>query len=165
MRPDRCGVSGYLEAFILIGLASGGSTVVLFAFYPLASGSGGPAVAVEGASIRQGNYLALEKLIVVNTGPSPLSSFMLTTGQVSQTGVYCYSLYNPSSGAQLASTCPPATPNPSSISIATAIPSGGSVGVIVTVVGAAFGVGTSCLLTVTASSGAQQTVGVEVAPA
>ncbi len=158
-------MSGYVEAFILIGIAAGGSAAVLGALFPYASALQGSAIAVEDAGVRQGAYLALVRLTVVNSGQTPIASFVVSTGQVSASGPYCYSVYRPTTGELLATTCPPAPGNPGAATVSYGIPPGGAVGVVITVMGAAFSVGATTALTVTASSGAQQTVGVQVAPA
>ena len=164
-RSGRAAASAYLETFILIGIAAGGSTFVLVAVLPFASAIQGPAVAVEDARIRQGPYLALERLIVVNSGQAPISSFEVSTSQAPSSAAYCYSLYNPTKGVQLGDTCPGKTMDPGSIAIAYSIPPGGAVGIVITITGEAFTVGAQCTVTVTTSAGAQQGVGLQVASA
>jgi len=158
-------VSAYVEAFVLIGIAVGGSALVLGAALPYVSALRGPSVAVQGESIRQGAYLAIEKLTVMNLGQTPISSFAVSTSQVPSSASYCYVAYDPATGAQLTGTCPATATNPSAVPIGYEIGPGGAAGVVITIIGLAFEVGSTCTITVTTSSGAQQTVGVLVTPA
>jgi len=161
----REGVSSYISAFVLIGIAVGGSAVVLGAVTTYTSALGGPAVSIEGVGIRQGAFFAFERLTVFNSGQTPITSFTVSNYMISTSAAYCYSLVNPASGAQLFTTCPGMTTNPSAVSVSYALPPGTAVAVEITVQGAGFTVGSYGTLTVTTASGAQQTVGVQVAPA
>ena len=166
LRPrGRPAVSAYLEAFVLIGIAAGGSAVALGAVLPYASAIQGTGVAVEDADIVQGSYLAIERLTVVDAGKAPLSSFTISTSPASPSAGYCYSLYNPATEGRVGGTCPETATNPGSLAIAYPLSSGGEVGVVITITGAAFTVGADCTLTVTTSAGAQQSVGLRVAAA
>jgi hypothetical protein len=158
-------VSAYIEAFVLIGIAAGGSAVVLDAALPYASSIRGPSVAVQDAGIHQGAYLAIERLTVVNLGQTPISSFVVSTSQVPSSVSYCYAVYGLAIGAQLAGTCPAIATNPGSVTIGYPVQPGGAVGVVITIFGSVFGIGSTCTITVTTASGAQQTVGALVAPA
>jgi len=161
----RIAASAYLEAFVLIGIAAGGCVAVLTDMLPYASVIQGPAVAVEDAAIRQGAYVALERLTVVNSGQTPVSSFTVSTSQASPSAVYCYALYDLATGMRVVCTCPGTASDPATVTIPYSLPSGGAVGVVITIMGAAFTIGVQCMLTVTTSTGAQQTVGVQVASA
>jgi len=164
-RRRRSGVSAYVEAFVLIGIAAGGSAVVLGAALPYASSVGGQSVAVQDASIHQGSYLAIERLTVVNLGQTPISSFVVSTSRVPDSASYCYAVYGPSIGAQPVGTCPAMATNPSSVTIGYPVQAGGATGVVITIFGTVFGIGSTCTITVTTASGTQQTVGVLVTPA
>jgi hypothetical protein len=151
--------------FVLIGIAAGGSAAVLGAVLPYASSLQGPSVSIEDASLRQGAYLAIERLTVFNSGQVAMSSFVISTSQAPASAPYCYATYNTATGAELLSTCPATAGNPGSVSIGYPVPPGGAVGVVVTVVGTPYIVGEGCAVTVTTSSGAQQTSEVQVGPA
>ena len=138
--------------------------MVLGAVLPYASTLQGPSVAVEGAGIRQGEYVATEEVTVMNTGTGPISSFVISVNRALATYSYCYDLYTPATGAPITSTCPPAATNPGEVQIGYSVPQGGAVGVEITIAGSAFAVGSGCTITVTTSAGSQQTVGVQVAP-
>jgi hypothetical protein len=164
-RRGRSGVSAYVEAFILIAIAAGGSAVVLGAVLPFGSGIRGPSVAIQDESIHQGAYLAIERLTVMNPGQTPISSFVVSTSQVPDSASYCYVVYDLATGAESAGTCPAIATNPSSVAVVYPLRPGGAAGVVITIIGSVFGIGSSCMVTVTTSAGAQQTVGVLVAPA
>ena len=158
-------MSTYVEVFVLIGIAAGGSALVLRAALPFASSFGESSVAVQDEGIRQGAYLATERLTVTNIGQAPISSFVISTSQVSSSASYCYSVYDPSTGERSAGTCPATATNPSSVTIADPVQPGGATGVVITIIGSAFDIGSTCTIAVTASSGAQEVVDVLVAPA
>lgn len=130
-----------------------------------AASAQGPAVSVTGASIRQGEYFAFESLEVYNAGSAPLSSFVVSTGGVPAAASYCYSLYDPAERSVVASTCPAMVPNPTSVTVSATLAAGKGVLVELTIAGRPFLMGSVSAVTVTASDGAQETLGVEVVPA
>ena len=158
-------MSTYVEAFVLIGIAAGGSALVLQAALPFASSVGGPSVAIQDEGIRQGAYVATERLTVMNTGRAPVSSFIISTSQVPRSASYCYSIYDPATGAQSGGTCDATTANPSSVTISYPLQPGGATGVVITIIGSVFETGSTCTIAVTTSAGAQETVDVLVASA
>ena len=161
----RPGASTYIEVFVLVGIVIGGSGIVLDAALGYTRTMSGPAVTIVGASVRQGAYLASEELAIINSGDGSAASFALVTTGVAPSALYCYSLYNLGTKSLLFSSCPATSQNPGSVPVSYALAPGQSVLVEITVMGEAFTVGSSCQVTVTASSGAQQSVGVQVAPA
>ncbi len=166
MEPrERRAVSSYLEAFVLIGVAVGGSGIVLQAASTYSAAVQGPSISVTGATIRQGAYLALESLTVYNTGQIPLNSFEVSTQKVLSSASYCYSLLDPIAQNVISSTCPSMSLNPSLVTFSSSVAPGGALLVELTVMGSAFALGTSCLVTVTTSAGAQQSMNVQVVPA
>ena len=165
MRPNRRGVSTYLEVFLLVGVAIGGSAIVMGSVYRYLWPIGGPTVAVEGATIRQGTDAAVESMLVVNTGDSPISSFVVTTAQPPQGATFCYTLLDPASGSPLSTTCPSMQAGPGSLQVSDTLVPGAGVEVELVLVGGAFSVGSMQLLTVTAWTGTQDSVGAEVVPA
>lgn len=162
---SREGVSAYISAFVLIGIAIGGSAVVFGAVSAYSSELNGPAVSIERAGVRQGSYFALETLIVFDSGETKMTSFTVSTNGVSAGAAYCYSLLNPTTGAQLFTTCPDMTTDPSVVTVSYVLSPGNAVLVEITLPGTAFSVGSRGALTVTTSGGAQQTVGILVEPA
>ena len=158
-------MSAYVEAFVLIGIAAGGSALVLSAALPYASSFGGPSVAVQDEGIRQGTYLATERLTVMNIGQAPISSFVISTTQVPSSASYCYTIYDLATGAQSAGTCPVTATDPSSVTIGYPIQPGGATVVAIAIKGSVFEVGSTCTIAVTTSTGAQEAVNVLVAPA
>ena len=161
----RPGVSTYIEAFILIGIAAGGAGVVLEAALGYANAIPGPSVAIEDPSIRQGAYAALETLTVVDTGSGTFQWFTLETTGVPASASYCYSLYDPGNASVLSSDCPPSSSGPDPLTVGHPLPPGSALVLTVTIEGDAFTVGSSSLVTVTASDGAQGSVQVRVSPA
>ena len=161
----RQGVSSYVEAFVLIGIAAGGSALVLSAALPFASSLGGPSVAVQDEGIRQGAYLAIESLTVLNVGRAPITSFVVSTSQVSSSASYCYSIYDLATGARSAGTCPATAKNPGSVAIDYPVQPGEATGVAITIIGSVFEIGSTYTIAVTTSAGGQEAVDVLVAPA
>lgn len=149
---------------MLIGIAAGGSALVLEGALPFASSLRGPSVMVQDEGIRQGAYLAIEKLTVMNLGQAPIPSFVVSTSQVPTSASCCYTVYVLGNGSQPAGTCPAETTNPTHLTVAYPIRPGEAVGVVITIIGSVFEIGSTGTITVTTSNGAQQTVGVLVAP-
>ena len=164
-RKRRLGVSAYVEAFVLIGIAAGGSALVLGGALPFASSLRGQYLDVQDESIHQGAYIATERLTVMNLGQTPMSSFDISTSQVPASAPYCYAVYGISTGSHLAGTCPATATNPTSVTIDYQVQPGEGAGVVITIFGSVFAIGSTCTITVTTSAGAQQTVGALVAPA
>src|SRR5271157_2045385 len=75
----RAAVSTYLEVFVLIGIAIGGSALVYATTTKYQSVAQGAGVTVSQASIRQGLNQAVERLVVANTGTVTFSSFTIST--------------------------------------------------------------------------------------
>lgn len=166
MRPSRRrAVAGYIEVFVLVGVALGGSAVVYGATSVYGSSLRSAAVSIVSASVSQGSYLAVERIALFNDGQVTSASMTISTPQAPQAATYCYSVASPSTMAVISSTCPSSTPDPRSVTIAYALPPGGSVLVEVFVQGARFNIGSSLIVIVTTSSGAQDSAGVQVLPA
>lgn len=157
-------MAAYLEAFILVGVAIGGSALVFGSAMGLVS-QHGPGISVTDAAIRQGGQFALESLLVSDTGDTPLGSFVVSTGGVSAGASYCYTLYDPLTRSVVSSTCPVMAAGPGSVKVSAAVPPGRAVLLVMTLAGEAFQPGSVSRLTVTASGGAQQGLDVEVVPA
>ncbi|MDG7010038.1 MAG: hypothetical protein JRM71_04505 [Nitrososphaerota archaeon] len=161
----RGGVSTYLEVFLLIGVAVGGSAIVMSAASRFLGPLGGAGVAVEEAAIRQGADAAFETLVVVNTGGSAFSSFVVSTAQSPGGATFCYALSDPSGGAPITSTCPAMQAGPGSFQVDYPLKPGAGVEVELLMAGGAFSVGSEHLVTVTASTGSQESVGALVVAA
>jgi hypothetical protein len=161
----RGGVSAYLEAFVLIGVAMGGSGLVYAAASAYSSSEQGPSDSVAGASIVQGAYFAVERVTVFNTGPTPIASITLSTEPVSSSAGYCYALLAPTTMTQISSTCPPSGSDPERIAVAYTLASGKGVLIEVTVSGNAFSIGAAEAVTATTSAGPQASLTVQVGAA
>jgi hypothetical protein len=162
---ERSAVAGYLEVFILIGVAVAGTAVVFGAAQKYSATLEGPSISISEASIRQGTYVALETLAVYNSGEVPASSFYVSTPQAPSSASYCYAVLNPATMIPVASTCPSMSANPTSVEIPCSLPPGGALLVEIAIAGADFAVGSSSAVTVTTSAGAQATVSVQPVPA
>jgi hypothetical protein len=157
-------VSTFLEVFILIGVALGGSALVLSASTGYIAGLRGPSISIAAASIRQGSESAVEAVELSNTGTSAARSFVIATSQVSDAATFCYSLLG-SANETMETTCPSMQQGPASVDITYSLQSGSTVEVELLVLGDQFAIGSTHLVTVTASSGAQQSYDAEVVPA
>lgn len=158
-------MSDYLATFILIAVAVAGSALVYGAASSLASSAGGPSVAVYDGTVRQGAYFATESLAVSNLGRSSFSNFTITTLPGPAGGAYCYSLVDPKSLDPEGTTCPEMVPGPGTVEVPYPLPPGGSVLVDIYVTGGTFTVGAGLQATVTTSTGAEGTTGLQVVPA
>ena len=158
----RVAVSSYVETFVLIGVVVGGSGLVLAAAVAFTSSAQGPSISVGAASIRQGAYLAVERLAVYDTGRTPVSGFTVSTLGVSGSSLYCFTLTVPPGTAVVATDCPPTNPGPGSVQISRTVPSGGALLVEITLAGQAFVEGSTAEIIVTTQDGAQISVGLQV---
>lgn len=165
MRLSRPGVAAYLEVFLLIAVVAAGSAVVLAAGLGSLASAQGPSVSVSGGSIRQGEYLAVETLMIRNTGNAPFASFEVSTTAVADTASYCYTLYDPVSVTTVLATCPVMRTMPQLVSVSTTVSPGRALVVEITVMGKAFSIGSMSTVTVTTSAGSQGTLGAMVVPA
>ena len=154
-------MSTYVEVFLLIGVALGGSGIVLGAGLNAVSSARGGGVSLEDATVHQGEYAAVESVLVYNTGDVPFSFALSTTG-VSPAATYCYTLYDPAGGNELQTSCPGGTTDPAVFDSASAVEPGRGVLLQLTILGAAFSLGTVSRLTVSTSAGAAQSVDVAV---
>lgn len=158
-------MAAYLEVFVLIGVAAAGSVVVLAAGLGSLASYRGASVAVTEGSIRQGAYLAVETVLVQNTGDSPITSFDLSTTGVSGGASYCYALDDPVSQAALLTTCPAMAAGPGEVRVSETILPGKGAVVELFVTGRAFSPGSVSTVSVTTSAGSQGTLTVEALPA
>ncbi len=154
----RAGVSAYIEAFVLIGVAVGGAGLVFGAASSYGSSIQGTSVSLGAVSVRQGSYAAVERVTVYDSGDSPISAFTLSNQGVSNTALYCYTLTLPPSVVAAATNCPPTNAGPSTVHIPFTVKPGQSLLVDVTFTGRAFAVGSTASITVTTSDGAQASV-------
>lgn len=162
---SREAVSNYLSTFLLIGVAVGGTGIVIGATSNYTSALGGASVSVAGAGIMQGAYMAVERLTVFNSGGVPEGEFTISTPGAPASASYCYTLTDPKTMAKVTSTCPAMSINPSVVAISDPLPPGGAVLVDLTIGGNLFSIGTGEPIMVTSSTGAQQSLSVQVAPA
>jgi hypothetical protein len=155
-RNQRHGVSTYIETFILIGIAVGGSAIVYSALGGYATSAGGPSVAVPNIILSQGSGAAVEKLVIANSGTASFSSFTISTTGVSSSLQYC-AVLSDATGRPLGFSSPPpacgsgTATNPSYVSInpSSAIPPGQTVILSLVVLSSGeFAVGSSYSVTV-----------------
>ena len=152
----------YLEVFLLIGVALGGAGLVFGGGAALLGSASGPSASIVSVSIRQGSYSAVESVTVEDVGTQPLGALTVVTSGAPPSALYCYSVEVPGSGALLASTCPSLSSDPGTVNLPAAAGEGGSVLVELVVTGGSFAVGSTHLVSVTASSGAQAAAEVQV---
>jgi hypothetical protein len=147
---------------VLIGVVAGGAGLVLEAASAFAPSAQGPSISVGAALIRQGAYLAVERLAVYDTGSTPVSGFTVSTLGVSSSSLYCFTLTVPPGTAVVATDCPPTNPGPGSVQISHTVLPGGDLLVELTITGQAFVMGSSADIIVTTQDGAQSWVGLQV---
>ncbi len=156
----------YIETFILIGIAVGGSAIVYSAMGGYASSAGGPSVAISDAVLWQGSSTAIERMVVTNTGTTSFASFTVVTARVSSTPSYCITLQS-SSGMPVSFASPPSlcgsgtTGNPGSVTLSpsNAIPPGQSVILTLVIYSSnEVSIGTGYTITLATSGGAQQEI-------
>ena len=166
MSPSRrAAVAAYLEVFLLIAVATAGSAVVLAAGLRSVASYQGASVSVTEGNIRQGAYLAVETVLVQNTGNAPFRSFEVSTSGVSGAASYCYSLSDPISHSTTMTTCPAMSADPGAVNVPAAVSPGKGLLVELTVMGTAFTLGSVSTVSVTTSIGSQGSLSAVVVPA
>jgi len=101
-KSRRRAVSTYLETFILIGVVIGGSALV----YATTTKFSAPvqnssSITLSDVSIRQGSGVALEKMVISNTGTIPFTSFTITNIGFSSLGPYGLVVTNTATGSAI----------------------------------------------------------------
>ncbi len=154
-RRTRKAVSTYLETFILVAVAIAGSSIAYAATSNYTSADQGPAVAVSECIIKQGSNVAVEKMIISNTGTVAFTSFTILTPTIASNQFYI-TLTDAASGAPIvASQASGAAP--ASITETTSILPGQSVLVSLTIIGSnEFTLGTRYSIIVSTSPTAEQ---------
>ena len=135
LRPRSSGVATYLQTFVLIAVALGGSFVAYRAVSVYADSAGGAAIRVWDAGISQGPGTALERLTVSDSGQTDLPSFTVLNPGLGRGFSYCYAVTS-SAGSPVVQTCPEMALDPTSILIPTNLTSGSTVVVLVLLQGA-----------------------------
>lgn len=102
----RRAVSTYLETFVLIAVAAGGSTAVYSAMAGYVGSARGADFVLTGVEMRQGTYAALERVTVTNTGTTQLGALTVTTS-ISSSPQYCVNLASGSTGGAVDFASPP----------------------------------------------------------
>jgi len=136
LKPRRQGVATYLQTFILIAVALGGSLLAYREVSGYASSAGGPTIQVWEASLRQGAGLTIERLVVSNSGNSGSPFVTVLNPDLAAGATYCYTAAS-MAGTQEAGTCPSMDVNPTSIRVAAGLTPGNSLVVTVFIEGAA----------------------------
>lgn len=161
----RRGVSAYLEVFLLVGVAVGGSAVVLRGSAGRLASVRGSAVTIESVSIRQGAFASVESVLVANTGGTVIPSLTVTTVGVPGPETFCLSVFDQGDRTLLETSCPGMTEYPQSVSVEYPLAPGSGLEVEILMQGAPFAVGSSHLVSVTTSDGSQQSLEAMVVPA
>ena len=161
----RVAVAAYLEVLLLIALATAGSVLVFAGGLRSLASYQGSSVSVTQGAIRQGAYLAIESLLVQNTGDAPFTSVEVSTSGVVSGTKFCYTLYDPLSLFTVLTTCPAASPYQGSVGVAANIPPGKGLLVELTMFGQAFSPGSVSTIIVTTSAGSQGTLDAVAVPA
>ncbi len=159
------GISGYLEVFLLIGVALGGSAIVAQAAFTYSASTGGPSLTLSGATISQGAAAAVEELTVYNSGTTRLGPLSVDTAGVPSTAKFCLTVSDPENQTVLYSGCPSLTGDPAAVAVPLTLAPGTSAAIELALPGVQFEPGSVCSVTVTATGGAEQTVDVDVVPA
>jgi hypothetical protein len=166
LRPDRKrGVSTFIETFILIGVAAGGSGAVMGAALHYFGSLGGVPISIVGASIRQGTFSAVESVTLVYSGENSIPSLILSTSQAPSSASYCVSLFDSANDTLLKDSCPTVQTNPGTVDVTAPLVSGDEVTVQLVITGGGFTLGSSHTVTITAEDGSQQSEQVIVTPA
>src|SRR5271157_3525070 len=164
LKPSRRGVATYLQTFILIAVALGGSLLAFREVSAYANSSGGPSVQIWDASLRQGAGIAIERLTVSNSGTTVFPYIVVLNPHLN-TGVgYCYTVASVA-GRVVAGTCPTMVADPTSIRVASNLTSGSTV--VVTIILQGSGVvseGTAYPVLVVAPGGVASSEQVVAAP-
>ena len=150
---------------MLIAVVLGASTLVYSAASRMAaSAQGGAAVAISSATIKEGVDVAVERILVANTGSVVLNSFTVTTIGASSSATFYLSLLLPSTGFAVSSSCGAGT-NPMSVPVCLNLSPGQSVVVTITIDAGPFTVGTPYTVIVSSQQAAQASQRVLAAPA
>jgi hypothetical protein len=145
----------YIEVFVLMAIVLGGSALVYATASSLTNSSQtGPEVQITRASIRQGAGVAVETVMVANTGTAAVTSLTVATYGATSSASFTLFLVNPSTGSSLSSTCG-AGINPLSVPVCCTLAPGQSIVAAVTIDSNVFAAGARYLVTVTTSPTAQ----------
>jgi hypothetical protein len=162
---ERTAVSTYLELFILIAVAIGGSALVYAATYQYQPVVQGPGVTVSQASIRQGLNQAVERMIIANTGTVLFNSFTISTVGIANAQFYV-ALTDAASGSSITPPLPQGTTGDNSIAEGMTISPGQTIVASITIASSGeFSIGQSYTVVVSISGGALTSVQVQAVPA
>ena len=128
--------------------------------------AGSPGIQIYSPSVRQGTSLGVEALTVANVGTGTVGSLTVLNPSLSASTRYCYFVWDAVSQAQLLSTCPTMSLDPTKVLLPVVLAPGRSVAIqIITGGGSAFSIGSSVVMTLVSSNAAQATAGAVVTPA
>jgi hypothetical protein len=149
LRPRRQAIATYLQTFILIAVALGGSLLAYREVSAYADSAGGPTIQVWGASLRQGAGAAIERLTVSNSGTSEFPFVTVLNPDFAPLASYCYTVVS-ATGTDETGTCPSMEVNPTSIRVEANLTSGTTVVVTIIIEGGFVSQGRAYALLVTA---------------
>ncbi len=154
-RTKRRAVSTYLETFMLVAVAIAGSSIAYAATSNYTSTAQGPAVAVSDCIIKQGSNVAVERMLISNTGTVAFTSFTILTPAIASNQFYI-TLTDAASGTPTVASQASGTA-PMSITETTPILPGQSVLISITIIGSnEFTLGTKYSIIVSTSPAAEQ---------
>ena len=153
LRPRRQAIATYLQTFILIAVALGGSLLAYREVSAFASSAGGPTIQLWDASLKQGAGVAIERLTVSNSGTSEFPFVTVLNPDLPRGASYCYTVAS-ITGTDESGTCPSMDVNPTSIRVATNLTSGSTVVVTIIIERGAVSQGRAYPLLVTAPGAA-----------
>jgi len=149
LRHRGKGIATYLQTFVLIGVALGGSIIAFREVSAYANSSGGPAIQVWSASITQGAGVVIERLTVSDTGSTEFPYVIVLNPDLAAGASYCYTLAS-TSGMAEGGTCPSMSTDPTSIRVGANLTSGGTLVVSIILEGSTVSQGTDYPLLVSA---------------
>jgi hypothetical protein len=152
----RPGVSTYLQTFILVAIALGGSVAVYRTVSGYEASASAPSLAITSGTISQGAGVGIETVAVANTGPEAVGNLTIVNEGLSQGASYCFIAFSASTRTVVSSSCPGSSTDPTEVRTGLLISPGATMIVEVTVMGKdAFVPGSAYTVVAVAQGGAQ----------
>jgi len=134
LRPRHHAIATYLQTFILVAVALGGSLLAYREVSAFASSAGGPAIQVLDSSLRQGAGVTIERLTVSDSGTTGFPFFTVLNPSLVPGESYCYTVAS-IAGSLEGGTCPSMDGNPTTIRVGANLTSGSTAVVTVIIEG------------------------------
>lgn len=135
LRHRERAVATYLQTFVLIAVAIGGSSVAYRVVSAYAYSVGGPLITVLNGSLQQDSGVAVERLTVSDSGQTSFPYFLVLNPGLRDGGSFCYSVTSPA-GSIVTQTCPLMDSDPTSIMVNSSLTPGSTVVVAIVLKGA-----------------------------